>query len=265
MDWLLSPKRKCRTKDRRRWEDLNRDCLVNVFEKVGIESMLLAIPFVCKTWYKTSLDPACWKRLIFPNTIDPWSSEVASNDRWDYHDETESSRFEYFTRRFAREFGLEWRLFSVPKFINNVINRSKGEAQYLKLPGICSGYTFAIRKILTHINKNCSKFCGLHLSDTSIDEDDTITSAIIEFVPIVKFLCLSKSRICRNDLVKILKGCKELEVLDVRECIGFDEGDEKILELACHIPKFMCAGSKCICNFVSAPLIEIHDEEDEDL
>ncbi|KAL6126460.1 hypothetical protein ACLB2K_074509 [Fragaria x ananassa] len=211
-----------------------------------MEPMLLFIPFVCKSWYRTSLDPACWKRFIFPDTekgsIDPWSSQVGTNDPWNYHNETESSRFQYnFTERFAHKYELQCRLIRNPQFIKNVINRSKGEAQFLKLPRICSYYPFAIREILTHINKNCSKFCGLHLSDASIDEEET--SAIVKFVPNVKFLCLRKSRINKNNLVEILKGCKQLEVLDVREYLGFDEGDEEIWELASHIPKFMYAGS----------------------
>ncbi|PRQ58791.1 putative leucine-rich repeat domain, L domain-containing protein [Rosa chinensis] len=191
-------------------------------------------------------------------TIDPWSLEIGTNDP----NETESSRFEYFIRRFAREFELDWRLFSVPKFIEYVINRSNGETQFLKLPGICSSYSFAISEILKHINKKCRKLCGLHLSDASINEDEA--AAIVKFVPNVKYLCLRKSRVSRNNLVKILKGCKDLELLDVRECSGFDECHEEILELASHIPKFMYAGSKHHYVFEIDPLIEIYGVEDED-
>nr|CAN63346.1 hypothetical protein VITISV_012622 [Vitis vinifera] len=34
----------------RKWEELNMDCLVNVFQRVGMESLLLDVPFVCKSW-----------------------------------------------------------------------------------------------------------------------------------------------------------------------------------------------------------------------
>ena len=50
----------------RKWEHLNMDCLVNVFQRVGMESLLLDIPFVCKSWHKASRDPQCWEYLIFP-------------------------------------------------------------------------------------------------------------------------------------------------------------------------------------------------------
>ncbi|KAI5311199.1 hypothetical protein L3X38_000121, partial [Prunus dulcis] len=42
--------------------------------------------------------------------------------------------------------------------------------------------------------------------------------------------CLEK-----NDLVMLLKECRELVLLDVRECEGFDERDEEILKLVSHI------------------------------
>ena len=52
-----------------KWEDLNMDCLVNVIGRVGIESLVLDVPFVCKSWYKVTLDPRCWKSLLFPNNL----------------------------------------------------------------------------------------------------------------------------------------------------------------------------------------------------
>ena len=44
------------------------DCLVNVLEKVGMRSLLLDAPFVCKSWYRASLHPSCWQSLIFIDT-----------------------------------------------------------------------------------------------------------------------------------------------------------------------------------------------------
>ena len=51
--------------ENRRWEELNQDCLVEVLRKLDIESLLTNIPLVCKSWYKASLDPKCWKCLNF--------------------------------------------------------------------------------------------------------------------------------------------------------------------------------------------------------
>ncbi|THG21927.1 hypothetical protein TEA_009199 [Camellia sinensis var. sinensis] len=41
------------------------DCLVNVFGRVGIESLLLDVPFMCKPWYKATLSRLCWGKLDF--------------------------------------------------------------------------------------------------------------------------------------------------------------------------------------------------------
>ncbi|KAJ9154007.1 hypothetical protein P3X46_027388 [Hevea brasiliensis] len=52
--------------ERRKWEDLEMNCLMNVLQRVGMESLLLDVPFVCKSWCKASLDPLCWESLNFP-------------------------------------------------------------------------------------------------------------------------------------------------------------------------------------------------------
>ncbi|KAL7177290.1 hypothetical protein ACSBR2_030609 [Camellia fascicularis] len=41
------------------------DCLVNVLGRVGIESLLIDVPFVCKSWYKATESPLCWRQLDF--------------------------------------------------------------------------------------------------------------------------------------------------------------------------------------------------------
>ncbi|KAH0981745.1 hypothetical protein GBA52_008922, partial [Prunus armeniaca] len=48
-------------------------------------------------------------------------------------------------------------------------------------------------------------------------------------------LCFRLSCLEKNDLVMLLKECRELVLLDVRECEGFDERDEEILKLVSHI------------------------------
>ncbi|KAG5554037.1 hypothetical protein RHGRI_011791 [Rhododendron griersonianum] len=59
----------------------------------------------------------------------------------------------------------------------------------------------------------------------------------------VQYLDLSSSEIERENLVIILEGCKQLFHLDVRDCKGFDEGDEEILKLASHNATFKDEGS----------------------
>ena len=37
-----------------KWEDLEEECLVSVLTRVGTESVIYDIPFVCKSWYRVS-------------------------------------------------------------------------------------------------------------------------------------------------------------------------------------------------------------------
>ena len=64
---------------RTKWEDLEKDYLLNVLTRVGTESMLYDIPFVCKSWYRASLDPSCWKIINFQNFVrqTPLASEYS--------------------------------------------------------------------------------------------------------------------------------------------------------------------------------------------
>ena len=103
----------------RKWEELNMDCLVNVFRRVGMESLLLDVPFVCKSWYKASLDPKCWEHLIFPKYIKP-------DGIWDTSPLGERLMMQY------RE------SFSVTAFIKSVVARSKRHATLLRLPICCT-------------------------------------------------------------------------------------------------------------------------------
>ncbi|GMQ04984.1 hypothetical protein CsSME_00050203 [Camellia sinensis var. sinensis] len=41
------------------------DCLVNVLGGVGIESLLIDVPSMLKSWYKATRSPLCWRKLDF--------------------------------------------------------------------------------------------------------------------------------------------------------------------------------------------------------
>ncbi|KAL6195713.1 hypothetical protein ACLB2K_031331 [Fragaria x ananassa] len=102
--------------------------------------------------------------------------------------------------------------------------------------------SFGMEKILSQISICCKIFSCLHMFNTRISEDEAM--AIVSHLPKLKQLSLINAHIGRDNLVKLLKGCKDLVLLDVRDCVGFDEGDAEILKLASHITKFRCEGSK---------------------
>ncbi|KAF5935707.1 hypothetical protein HYC85_026836 [Camellia sinensis] len=88
----------------RKWEELNMDCLENVLGRVGIESLLLDILFVCKSWFKATLSSLCWRRLNFSQVL---------------------------TARYMYKYEVKFCAISMMKF---VVDRSERYATYLSLP-----------------------------------------------------------------------------------------------------------------------------------
>ncbi|KAI8004401.1 F-box/LRR-repeat protein [Camellia lanceoleosa] len=255
----------------RKWEDLNEDCLVNALGRVGIESLLMEVPFVCKSWFKATLNPLCWRHLVFPQiTHLPWYTDS-------------------FTSRLIREYRLQGR-FSVTALVKSLIKRSDRSITHLKLPGCCSeealfyaadecpnlrtlvipydfsdehmfkipnlvtnwkkleflklGISCQIKEIIAQISIHCKNFVGLAIKRAQIEKNEA--TAIVTLLPNINYLGLKEASIQRQYLVMILKGCKKLEYVDVRMCLGFDEGDGDILKLASHIRTFRHEGSHLV-------------------
>lgn len=80
------------------------------------------------------------------------------------------------------------------------------------------------------------------MSHAFVDVD--LAKDIAKLVPKIKYLCLRRAKIGRSELIVLIKGCRDLEVLDVRDCVGFSERDKVIAQLASHIGKFMKGGSR---------------------
>ncbi|KAA8519405.1 hypothetical protein F0562_013661 [Nyssa sinensis] len=62
--------------EERKWEELDMDCLVNVLGRLDMESLILDIPFVCKSWHKASLSPLCWQHLDFSEILAPCTTRL---------------------------------------------------------------------------------------------------------------------------------------------------------------------------------------------
>ena len=86
---------------------------MNVFGGVKRDSLLFAVPYVCKSWYQVSLVPVCWKRFVFP-----------------HFEQT-------IMKRFMKVY-QSMRLFSVTSFINSILHCSNRLATALMLPDCCT-------------------------------------------------------------------------------------------------------------------------------
>lgn len=113
---------------------------------------------------------------------------------------------------------------------------------------------FITKEIISRISIHCKNFRRLHIKSGICE---IASSAIVNLLPNIKYLSLRSAYVFRDDLIILLQGCKELEVLDARDCVGFDEGDDEVLKLASRIASFSCEGSKisdwdfddCECDY----------------
>ncbi|KAK1404198.1 F-box domain-containing protein [Heracleum sosnowskyi] len=230
--------------EERKWENLNEDCLVNIFGRLDVESLLLDVPLVCKQWYRATFNPLSWQNLVFP--VDIYPSRLVDSF---------NSRAGDLT-------------FDISKLIKFVVGRSQGCATTVVLPDCISRedlifvsdkcpflkvlavssdqfvfetYEEIIVKI--GLTLNCKNFVELSMTKTYIDQD--VATAIVSNLSTIKRLdVLDESNLEKVNLELILRGCKELELLYARDCVGFDEDDEEILRIASGIKYFQCKGSR---------------------
>ncbi|XP_011008558.1 PREDICTED: putative F-box/LRR-repeat protein 23 isoform X2 [Populus euphratica] len=252
--------------EERKWEDLEFYCLVNVLGRVGMKSLLLDVPFVCKSWYKASLDPSCWKYLVFPKDLDS-ELDFTLIDRFKEKYKIENCSVDAFTKfAVGRSHGNCTGLYlpngcteEVAKYVadecpalitlslpydsirceSSIVPSLIGKWEHLE--NLWLGSSENLVNIITQISLACNKFSGLRISSAIIQEEEA--SAIVTNLPNIKFLLLRGARIYFENLVIILQGCKNLVHLDVRDCLGFDSDDEAVLELASNIKTFNCEGS----------------------
>nr|POF21279.1 f-box/lrr-repeat protein [Quercus suber] len=195
-----------------KWEDLNMDCLVNVLTRVGIESLLLGAPFVCQ------------------------SCRGNANVVWLPDDCTEEA-LRYIADECPALKGLSLSgnlCYSYFPVIPKLISKWKNLEQ-LRLGSLSN-----MEKVFEEINCHCKNFYWLCASGANIERDTA--SAIVTFLPNIKYLYMRNANIDRESLEMILQGCKELVLLDARDCVGY-ECDDQLLKLASHISNFQHEGS----------------------
>ncbi|XP_065638055.1 F-box/LRR-repeat protein At3g48880 isoform X4 [Quercus suber] len=98
------------------------------------------------------------------------------------------------------------------------------------------GNSINMVKILEGISLHCKNFCQLDIDSTAYI-GRRAAAAIPTLLPNIKYLNLRRANISRTGLKRILRGCKKLVHLDVRDSVGF-ECDDKLLKLGSHISNF---------------------------
>ncbi|KAI5349798.1 hypothetical protein L3X38_002687 [Prunus dulcis] len=126
-------------------------------------------------------------------------------------------------------------------YSSSIIPELIGKCKHLELLSLRGGSN-NLKELLLQISIHCKNFCRLLVLNAVIGREDAL--AIVNLVPNIKYLSLRKSYIHRDNLVTLFRCCKELMLLDARDCSGFDGSDVEILALASRIDKFSCEGSR---------------------
>ncbi|KAK1372367.1 hypothetical protein POM88_028560 [Heracleum sosnowskyi] len=255
--------------EERKWENLSSDCLVNIFKRLDLEMLLLDVPLVCKHWYQTLLNPLCWQKLVFPFDYTESRLENALEDE----EESVPRAIKFVVRRSQGcAITLVFPIFTTLEGVMFVLKKCPA-LKFLAVPcytlmedeediiGAVLGDPFVQRKskdlltyrnwsyILQIIDKIClhsKNFVGLSVKQAHIT--NMVASTIVSKLATIKCLVLNNAVFEEEEhLEMILLGGKELEVMYVRNCVGFDEDNKHILGLDSRIKDFRCEGSKAFC------------------
>ncbi|KAM7485795.1 hypothetical protein LguiA_001804 [Lonicera macranthoides] len=268
----------------RKWEDLSMDCLVNVFGRVGMESLILDVPFVCKSWYNATCNPLCWQNLDF-STVSSFPFLKPS-----------------FQQRIRAELHVKGKI-GLTAFVKSVLLRSSGFATKIVFPrhtkhealvlaaNVCPALKTLelpryiklnynrqrklntvkdlIRKwknlesltlksgsemtdILEQIGIHCKNFVCLSIKGIVIYKCEAL--AIVTHLPNIKSLSIRQCYIEGADLATILKDCNRLCCFDTRNCNVHDGGNgREILEVPTQIGRENYLSNKNYCYLEFKP------------
>ncbi|XP_020409394.1 putative F-box/LRR-repeat protein 23 [Prunus persica] len=224
-----------RMMDERRWEDLNIDCMVNILGRVA--ENWVDDPLLQRFVHQYQIDASHFSTTAFIKFVVNRSKGHATALRLPpYASETDL--------KYVSDVCGDLKSVGFPADLvydkSGVITELIGK--WKRLEWLTLGSSYDLVKILSQISIHCKDFWGLRVSNSNIFNDEAI--AIVNFLPKIKHLILRDAHIDRDALMKLLQGCTELQVLDVRDCIGFSEDDGEILKLASHITNFSCKGSR---------------------
>ncbi|WOL17440.1 F-box/LRR-repeat protein [Canna indica] len=255
---------------RRRWEDLETDCLVKVFERLGVDDLAAGASLVCKSWRRASLSPECWKILNFQRIdFTPWGS-FASRFKNQMKAASPPPRLsfraflEFAVRRSQRSAvqlafpsGCMANIDDVvhvadecPRLEVLVLPKLSPEEEE-RMPGLVAKWSHlrclemarkpcCFLELLTQISLNCRSFEVLKMSVGRISKEVALT--IASLVPRLKHFGLSNGYICRAEMMVMLEGCRELRIFEAVNCIGFAVDEESKKALGMEL--FDCRGSK---------------------
>lgn len=265
----------------RRWEEMDIDILVKIFQSFDIFELTSGIAQVCSTWRLAACDPLLWKTLdlsmLKSNFIKiPLEPYVYVDGR---SDKTLTKVLKIalnLSKGNIQKLILHYNLYVSDDQLTYAAERCPRLKRLvmpawnrIKKTGICS----AIRMwadlesltmpsianppyLMQEISRSCKNFSELKIMGPC---DNFFASTLVECLPNLKVLSLRCSTIWRDALIIILDGLLNLEVLNISHCLlieappppapkkALKEIDEYILEKASRLREFFtCMDNSCI-------------------
>jgi len=263
----------------RRWEEMDIDILVKIFQSFDIFELTSGIAQVCSTWRLAACDPLLWKTLdlsmlksnFIKIPLEPYVYVDSLSDKTltkvlkialnlskgniqklilHYNLYVSDDQLTYAAERCPRLKRLvmpAWNRIKRTGICSAI--RMWADLESLTMPSIANP-----PYLMQEISRSCKNFSELKIMGPC---DIFFASTLVEFLPNLKVLSLRCSTIWRDALIIILDGLLNLEVLNISHCLlieappppapALNEIDGYILEKASRLREFFtCMDNSCI-------------------
>lgn len=225
----------CEKDDRIGWESLPKDLLVSIYSRLKIEELVVGSPFSCRSWHAASLDRSLYKVLdlrywgrIYRRImlVSPTKRPIEFGDLLKILVLRAGDAIEYmwFPDFVVRDSDILFFADRCPNlkffYLRRTTTKSKEAIcnairKWKKLEGIDVDEFILSRGMLEEIRSSCNNFINLRVS-RKLAHYDAVN--IVRCLPKLKSVDLSFAKVTYDTLLVILKGCKELESLDITGC-----------------------------------------------
>ncbi|KAL9338459.1 hypothetical protein Peur_070228 [Populus x canadensis] len=265
---------------RRRWEDMDIDILVKIFQSLTVFELTSGIAHVCSTWRLAACDPFLWRTLdlsmlksnFIKIPLEPYVYVHGHSDKTltqllkislNLSRGNITSLFFHFNL-YVSEDHLTYTAQRCPRLKRLVLpawNRVETvmikaielwkDLESLTMPSIVNS-----PRLVQAIATNCRKFSELKIMGPF---DIYFASSLVTYLPTLKVLSLRCSMLSKDTLIFVLDNLCCLEVLNISHCLLIEvppppaprrivrQLDKTILEKTSHLHDFLaCMSDTCI-------------------
>ncbi|KAJ8554453.1 hypothetical protein K7X08_025131 [Anisodus acutangulus] len=263
----------------RRWEDLDIDILVKIFQSFDLFELTSGLAQVCSAWRLACSDQLLWKTLdlsvlksnFIKIPLEPYVYVDCQSDTtltrllkiclnlsrgniltliFHYNLYVSDNQLTYTAERCPRLKRLvmpAWNRIKKTGICRAI--RIWEDLESLTMPSIANP-----PYVMEEIARNCKKFAELKIMGPC---DMLFANTLVEFLPNLKVLSVRCTMLSKPVLIIILDELKKLEVLNISHCLITEvppapkkiltKLDESILEKASRLRKFItCMSDSCI-------------------